>query len=229
MQKFHPRAVIFDMDGLLLDTEPIAHTAWSRAFAEAGVTLREDVYPQIIGRTSADTNQYLCEAHNLTESAIHQIANRKNELLRQAYERTVPVKEGALDLLSALDARGIPRAIATSTYRDLALHKLQIAGLIHFFNAVVCGDEVKRGKPAPDIFLAAASKLGQPPEVCLVLEDAVPGARAAVAAHIRVIIVPDQVQPPPEVAALAWRVCGSLGEVNSFLFAGQAQPFAPGA
>lgn len=211
------RAVIFDMDGLMLDTEPIARRAWTQAFAERGFAIRDEIYSQIIGRTTTDTGHLFREAYELTESAFAQIADRKTELLHKAYEHSVPVKDGLRDLLDFLDARHIPRAVATSTFRELALHKLRLSGLLGRFDGIVCGDDVARGKPSPDIFLAAAHKINQPPEGCLVLEDSAAGARGAVAAGMRVIIVPDQVQPPPDVAGVAWRVCASLQDVREFL------------
>lgn len=222
-------AVIFDMDGLMLDTEVIARAVWAQAFGEAGLPMREDIFSQVIGRTSADMRCIFGAAYGLSESAFGQISRRKDELLRLAYEKNVPVKDGLFALLDELDARRIPRAVATSTYRELALHKLGKAGLAGRFDGIVAGDEVGRGKPAPDIFLAAAQKIHQPPRGCVVLEDSAAGALGAVAAGMRVIIVPDQISPPPDVAAQAWRVCGSLGEVKDFLFAGEAQPLAPGA
>lgn len=210
-------AVIFDMDGLMLDTERLARQAWERAFAERGLPIYDEVYYQIIGRTSADSRQVFSQAYALDLDVIDAIARRKTAFLLDAYEREVPVKPGLIELLAWLDARGMPRAVATSTLRELAVHKLGKAGLADGFSVIVCGDEVANGKPAPDIFLRAAQHLGVQPRACAVLEDSEPGIRAARAAGMRAILVPDQAPPSPESTALAHRVCASLGEARGYL------------
>lgn len=210
-------AVIFDMDGLMLDTERLARAAWERAFAERGLRIDDAVYYRVIGRTSPDTRRIFGEAYALAPDVVEDIARRKTAFLLASYERDIPVKPGLIELLAWLDARGVPRAVATSTLRELALHKLGKAGLAGGFRAIVCGDDVARGKPAPDIFLLAAHRLGARPEACAVLEDSEPGIRAARAAGMRAILVPDQAPPAPEAAALAHHVCASLADARDVL------------
>ena len=129
----------------------------------------------------------------------------------------IALKPGLLDLLEWLEAEGIPKAVATSTRRDRALAKLELTSLAPRFVALVGGDEVARGKPAPDIFLAAAQRLGEPAPRCLVLEDSEPGVRAALAAGMTPIMVPDLHAPSADLAALTPLVLASLAEVAAHL------------
>ena len=129
----------------------------------------------------------------------------------------MPHKPGLVTFLEYLHARRVPRAVATSTATAIATDLLERAGVRHHFTVIVGGDQVERGKPAPDIFLAAATRLGSPPDECLVLEDSGPGIRAAAAAGMRPILVPDRSEPAPEVRQLAYAVVGSLADAQSVI------------
>jgi len=129
----------------------------------------------------------------------------------------VPVKDGLLALLDFLDGAGIPKAVATSTERTRALRLLELAGVLNRFDAVVCGDEVARGKPCPDIFLTAAARLGCDPSTCMVLEDSESGLRAAHQAGMLPVLIPDLKMPSAEVRALTFRTFQSLSGVAQFL------------
>ena len=122
-----------------------------------------------------------------------------------------------LRVVLALDALGIPRAMATSTGRERATALLERAGLAGRFHAIVCGDDITRGKPAPDIFLVAARRLDAPSTSCLVLEDSEPGVRAAHAAHMKAVLVPDLAPVAPAARGLAWRIVANLEEVIPLL------------
>ncbi len=139
--------------------------------------------------------------------------------LRQSYydeslkNNGVPVKAGLYEVLEFLAQHGIPRAVASSTHRQFALVKLEGAGITGQFQAVVGGDEVQNGKPAPDLFLEAARRFNVPPEECVVLEDLEAGIRAAFAAGMLPIMIPDLKQPSPDVAILSYRILPSLIDV----------------
>jgi HAD superfamily hydrolase (TIGR01509 family) len=124
----------------------------------------------------------------------------------------IPQKPGLSAFLAAVDSLGLRKAIATSTARERAIYKLKLSRVPGAFEAVAGGDEVARGKPAPDLFLLAARRLGLPPEECLAFEDSDPGVLAARDAGMRVVIIPDQKPPSPEAAAAAWRILPSLEE-----------------
>ena len=201
----------------MFDTETLAKRAWSRAIVEHGMAFRDEAYSRLIGRNMLDARNILIDAYGpeTPVEALHAARVRYSDL--ELEERGVPLKPGLLALLDALDALGTPRAMATSTSRDRAQWLLSRAGLSSRFGAVVCGDDIARGKPEPDIFLAAARRLGAPAEDCLVLEDSDPGLRAAHAAGMRSILVPDLAPVAPDARALAWRIATDLSAVIPLL------------
>lgn len=203
-------AVIFDMDGLLLDSEPVYRDSWQASARELGHELSDELYASFIGRRIA-----LCEAELGERFGTGFQVPRFRELWKARWHhrvttRGVDLKPGAVEFLEFLDHRCLPRAIATSSARPEA--QLVLGALAARFGAIVTGDQVTNGKPAPDIYLAAARALDIEPGSCLVLEDSEPGATAACAAGMRCIIVPDLKHPSPAVAAGALRVCASLHE-----------------
>ncbi|GIX49792.1 MAG: hydrolase [Candidatus Tectimicrobiota bacterium] len=210
-------AVICDLDGLLLDTERLARWAWQRAAADWHYTLSDELYLTLVGRTEADSEQLLRQAFG-PAFPLRAVQRRAWDYMQQAIATEgLRLRPGAAELLAFLEARGIARAVATSSEQHFALQKLRGSGLHAYFATVVTGSEVPRGKPAPDLFLRAAQQLGRPPQQCLVLEDAAAGVQAAHAAGMAVIMVPDLVPPTAAVAALAHRVLPSLVAVRAYL------------
>lgn len=205
------------MDGLMLDTERMAQSAWQTAGAERNYAFPAHIYLQAVGRTKSDTELIFKAAFgaNFPFDALYA---RKQEIFYAMLEsEPIPTKPGLFELLNLIDERGWAKAVATSTARPLALKKLTTTGLISRFAAIVGGDEVPHGKPAPDIFLAAAARLGATPAGCLVLEDSEAGVRAAHAAGMQSIIVPDLKAPSDEVKALALTVVQSLADITQLL------------
>ena len=222
MNSFYPltAAILFDMDGLMIDTERMAQRAWQRAGAEFGFTLPDALYLQAVGRTAKAT-EVLFRAGLGVDFPFEAVYARKQHYLYTAIEEEgIPTKPGLLELLDLVDQQGIAKAVATSTARMLALKKLTAANLLHRFETMVCGDEVAQGKPAPDIFLAAAAKLGVAPAHCIVLEDSSAGIQAAHAAGMRAIWVPDLIQPTATMTPLADRVLTNLYQVIDLLSTG---------
>lgn len=210
-------AVIFDMDGLTLDTEPISREAWQRAAADFGYTISDDLFMQVIGTTVVDTGVVFRRelGDDFPLEKIHE--REKRYAAEYVRENGVPMKPGAAQLLGLLDDRNMPRALATSTNRETALLRLEAAGIIDRFDAIVCGDDIVNGKPAPDIFLFAAGRLDVRPARCLVLEDSDAGVKAAHAAGMTPIMVPDLKAPAEESKALAYRIVSSLNDVVTLL------------
>ena len=211
-----PFAVIFDMDGVLFDTETIALRCWG----EAAKTLRLDgwkeLYPQCIGITQPKTKALWVE-HWGEENA----AAFGKEILavydREYAGRPVPQKPGAAEILKALDEKGIPLAVASSTPEARVRQHLGEHGFLPRFDAVIGGDRLERSKPAPDIFLLAAEALGAEPARCFVIEDSFNGIRAAHAAQMRPIMVPDMLEPTAEIAGMAEVVAADLFEAMEYL------------
>ena len=129
----------------------------------------------------------------------------------------MPVKEGAHELLTYLKSHGYKIAMATSTPWDTVKEHLARTGMTDYFDAVITGDMVEHGKPAPDIYLMAAERLGVAPQNCIGVEDSLSGIRAIHAAGIRAIMVPDLIEPTPEVEALLWKKCERLTEIVPIL------------
>jgi HAD superfamily hydrolase (TIGR01509 family) len=204
--------VIFDMDGLMLDTESIAKVCWERAFALTGRAMTPEIYGLMIGRNKRDCAELLRESLG-ADFDFEAIYSRSSAFYEEHVTRHgAPLKAGVLGLLRELAARDVPLAVATSTRKEKALVRLKEAGLLGFFTVVVGGDEVAHGKPAPDIYQEAARRLGVDPTQSFALEDSHAGVRAAQAAGLKVIMVPDLLPATDEIAALAHRVVVSLHE-----------------
>ena len=210
-----PQAVIFDMDGLMLDSERALLGCLAQAGADAGHDLPEDLLLSLIGSSDAVTRQIIASRVG---------AESVDALVRDSYARYdgivaggVPHRPGIIDLLDTLAAHGVPRAVATSTRRPLALRKLETAGLLPYFEHVATSSDVAHAKPAPDIYLLAAHKLGIAPRHCLALEDSPTGVRAALAAGMTVIQIPDLLEPDETVRALGHAIAGSLHDVRGLL------------
>ncbi|KOQ75676.1 HAD family hydrolase [Stenotrophomonas maltophilia] len=213
---FLPDAVIFDMDGLMIDSERVALACWSEAADEFGLGLDEAVFLRMVGLGDRDTHALL-RAQGIEDSVIEAVAARCHDLYEARTQTGLPLRPGILELLELLKAHAVPRAVATTTRQPRANRKLAAAGLLPYFDAVITSGDVARPKPAPDIYLLAAQRLGQAPERCLALEDSPAGTRAALAAGMTVIQVPDLVHPDEELRALGHRIVGSLVDAHALL------------
>jgi HAD superfamily hydrolase (TIGR01509 family) len=169
------QAVIFDMDGLMLDTEPVYRMAWGRASAACGYVMSEEVRLRLIGLTVVDSEQILLEEFGQGFS-IATFRSFRHKFEPEAFEAYgIHKKTGLDELLALLTSRRIPKAVATSASRARAVPLLKASRLLEQFDAVVTSDEVVSGKPSPDLFLLAAEKLRVANSSCLVLEDAETG------------------------------------------------------
>jgi beta-phosphoglucomutase-like phosphatase (HAD superfamily) len=210
-------AAIFDMDGLLLDTEPIYRLAWQRAAADFGQVIDDELYFLLVGRSAKDAEAVLA---GLFGASFPLVGFRRAWLghWRAEVDRCgIAHKPGLAAVLAAADEIGLPKLIATSTERHDAEFTLERAGLSGRFQGVVTGDMVARGKPAPDIFLAAAALAGAAPSRCIAFEDSDAGALAAAAAGMLTVIVPDMKPPAAGARAAAYRVLASLDEAPALL------------
>jgi HAD superfamily hydrolase (TIGR01509 family) len=212
-----PLAVIFDMDGLMLDTEPLAARAWGEAAAALDVEFDMALALSMVGRSFGDCTA-IVRAHYGAGYPVDALLGRWHATYDAIVEREgLALKPGVTELLDWLDDHAIRRAVATSTRRERARTKLARAALLSRLHDLVGGDEVARGKPAPDIYAEAARRLGASAGECLVLEDSEPGVRAALAAGMMPIMVPDLLAPAADLLALDLLVLPTLHEVRRHL------------
>ena len=212
------QAVIFDMDGLLLDSEAIAFAAFRETCEHFAVGDQSHVFMQCIG-TNAELGDRVLEEGLRGKADPLAFGRRWEEnYLRATTDAPIPLKPGVTELLDALQAARVPLAVATSTGSPRARQKLHDAGILTAFQAVVGGDQVARSKPHPDIYLEAARELGVTPGHCLALEDSENGVRAALGAGMTVIQIPDLVEPSPEFRRLGHAVLESLHDVYDHVF-----------
>ncbi len=207
--------ILFDMDGLMVDTEPLARAAWERVVAPYGATIDDTLYGRMIGRRTTESTQLLLDALRLPVSHGELMQLKADEFL-DSLRDGVPVMPGLWALLDRIEALELPWAVATSTPRPVAEIILGKLGLTGRYHALACGDEVTHGKPAPDVFLLAAARLNTAPAACLALEDSVAGCMAAAAAGMRVVVVPTELTYG-ETFPCAWRRYPSLVEVAADL------------
>lgn len=205
-------AAVFDMDGLLLDTERPILDAWLQASREHGVPIEPQTYLQVVGRRAAEGG-VLFRAALGDSFPFDLVRTRVQALLAEARQRDGHVpKPGARELLTRLQREGIPCAVASSTRRAEVEARLGSSGLLDRFTAWAGGDEVRAGKPSPDIYQLAAARLGVAAGDCLAFEDSEHGARAALAAGMAVVVVPDLLAPGPALCEASLAVLASLAD-----------------
>lgn len=214
-------AVIFDMDGLMFDTERLSIVYWKEALAEQGFVMTDAQASRIRGRNEEAIRQVEEEMYGPELDYSRALAAQRARMDRVDAAGLLRVKPGLPQLLDWLKEQNIPRAVASSSRRASVEGHLRTAGILHTFSAVVTGDQVTRSKPDPEIFLKAAAALGAPPARCLVLEDSPNGVRAGAAGGFVTVMVPDMDPPTPELAALYTACAKDLCEVLAWLREGR--------
>lgn len=209
------QAVVFDLDGLVVDSEPLAEQAWGRVLSRHGHELDAETISSMVGRPWIDSACLVKERYGPATS-VEEIASEESQEFMSLLAGNLRPMPGLSELLAAIDRRGLVRAVATSSgtrYVQLALREI---GAADGFAAVVTGDDVPRGKPAPDIYLAAAGALSLPPAACLPLEDSLHGVHAAKAAGMLCVAVPNELTAGLDLSA-ADQVLPSLTAVKQRL------------
>lgn len=191
------QAVLFDMDGTLVDSEKLWDISLAALYAELGGTLTPEVRASMVGGSAEDTIRtvYTDLGLHLDPAAMAESDRWLHKYTAELFDDGLPWCDGAQELLEALAAEGTPMALVTNTQRALTDRALNSIGR-HYFSVTVCGDEVPRGKPAPDVYERAATLLDVPPPACLAVEDSVTGTAAAEGAGCPVLVVPNDVAVP---------------------------------
>jgi HAD superfamily hydrolase (TIGR01509 family) len=208
-----PDAVMFDLDGVLVDSEQLWNDAKRALVVAAGGSWREDAPRAMMGMSSPEWAAYLRE-HLGVDRDLDEINRGVVRRIEQLYRARLPLLPGALGAVHALQERW-PLGLASSSNREIIDLVLDLGGLADAFVATVSSEEVPRGKPAPDVYLEAARRIGVNPNHCVAIEDSSNGLRAAVAAAMTVIAVPNPHYPPDEDAlVLAAATVETIGEVT---------------
>lgn len=211
-----PAAVAFDLDGVLVDSEPVWNTAREELVRERGGTWHDDATTDMMGMSSIEWSSYMhdrlgvpMEPAEINDDVVRRVA--------ATYEERLPLLPGAVETVRKLAARW-PLGLASSSNRPIIELVLERSGLVPSFAAVVSSEEVERGKPAPDVYLATARTLGVHPNDCVAVEDSANGIKSAVAAGMRTIAVPNpEFRPDADVLATAAVVVDALADVTADL------------
>lgn len=208
------RAVVLDMDGLMLDTERVAVECWIESARIAGWEISTETCLAMVGLDSRASRQVLLDAHG-GRFPLDEVSKRgRVRYLERLRSEGIGLKPGIVELLDWLASRSVPIAVATSTKCELAMEKLALAGLRERFGVVVCGDQVARTKPAPDVYASATAQLAIDAAQCVALEDSEVGLRAAHAAGLACIVVPDLLEPSAQYRALAHAIVPTLADAR---------------
>ncbi|MDO5409601.1 MAG: HAD family phosphatase [Lachnospiraceae bacterium] len=209
------KGAIFDMDGLLFDTERIYQETWHELADKYHVKLADGFTKAISGTSGAHMCAVIEKYYHVSDGAP--IMNECMECIRKKLETEVPLKAGVHELLQYFHREGVRMAVASSSAIQQIQANLKKSNIIDYFDEIVSGQEVRQGKPAPDIFLYAAEKIGCKPEECYVFEDSENGIRAGHAAGCVTVMIPDLIEPVPEIVPLCNNIYKSLLQVKTDL------------
>ncbi len=208
-------AILFDLDGLMVDSEPHSLASWQAVMARRGVTLEPSVLDGILGQRLIETARLFVERYNLSD-APEQLSREKESYQIAHLNGQVKPMPGLSVLLDDVERRGVRTAVASSGARVYVQAVLDEIRLAHQFETLVTAEDVTRGKPAPDVFLLAARAVDVPPELCLVLEDAPSGIQAAKAAGMRCVAIPHHYTRGLDLSGADW-ILSSLVDVRTIL------------
>lgn len=209
--------VVFDMDGVLFDTERLCEQSWLVTAEGEGLPDMEKIFPRCIGLNANDSRRIVMEAYG-EHFAYEDFRQRASEWFWDYIDKNgLPMKPGTKEILLWLKESGWRVGLASSTRRSTVLKHLEQAGIGEFFSVVITGDMVEHSKPRPDIYLLACRELGAAPEQAYAIEDSPNGIRSAYAAGMTPLMVPDMIAPDREMARLSRKIFSDLGEVLDFL------------
>lgn len=211
------KAVIFDMDGLMIDSERVTFEGYQHILSKKGKTITEDFYITLLGKPIKGIFQRFYDVYG-NDFPIESVITDVHRYMAERFETEgVPLKTGLVELLKYCREKGYRTIVATSSNRNRVDTILKSADIEQYFDDSICGDEVTKGKPDPEVFLKSCMKLGVNTDEAVVLEDSEAGIQASYAAGIKVICVPDMKQPEPEYAQKTFMIVTDLNKVKDWL------------
>lgn len=217
MSRIRYKAVIFDMDGVIFDSEKCIIDCWKVIAEKYNIPNIEPVLYRCLGVTYEEAKRIFLE-HYGENFPYDEWKKERSDLYHERYDNgRLPLKPGIKELLDYLKENGYKIGVASSTREAIVSKQLIDAGLRNYFDDITCGDILERSKPEPDIYLMACEKLGVKPEETIAIEDSFNGIRSAYRAGMFPIMVPDLVEPDEEMEAIAGKILGNLNEVKRWL------------
>lgn len=211
------KAVFFDLDGTITDTEKYYQATWPAAFAAFGYEISQDRVLELRSLTGCFARERVKEWFG-EECSYDAVRAYRKPLTDELFEKNdIPLKPGAVELLSRLEEQKIPAVLVTAQNRERAEKNLEKAGLIRYFRRIIGAENVKYGKPAPDVYLYACREFGLEPENVLVVEDSPNGVKSAYGAGCRVVMVPDLSEPDEELMKMICARADSLSDIMDLL------------
>ncbi len=210
------QAIIFDMDGTLVDTERVSQAAWRAAARDFDIVIPDHILHAFVG-CSIPNAMKMIDAEFGDPDFTVRLFDRRHEIFDATWEDELALKPGAAEAVAAARATGAAVALATSSVRDRAIASMERFNLMDLFDTAVFDEDIEHHKPAPDVYLVAAARLGIEPSRCIAVEDSFNGVRSGAAAGMRVIMVPDYNEPTPEIHALCHEVLPTLCEFPAAL------------
>lgn len=212
------KGIIFDMDGVIFDTERISCRFWQKKLKEHGMDMTEDMYTEIMGRNRVGIIKGLESMFNRPEIDFYKLSDEKVAQMGEFLDTgRIPVLPGVFEIIDYLDKNGYKKSIATSTRRVKAESRLKKENLFDHFDSIMYGDDVKISKPNPEIFLKTAEKMELNPSEILILEDSPSGIEAAYNGGFRCINVVDMKKPTDEMKSRTIAICDNLFDVIEWL------------
>lgn len=211
------KAIVFDMDGVLFDTEKVGVQAWNLVGDKLGIDDVDYLISNCRGLNEEDTKRFINEKYNgkfSGEECLKLLHKNHSAIIK---ESGVPLKKGVYELLSYLKDNKYTIALASSTRKEIVINYLKEVDILKYFDAIVTGDMIKKGKPEPDIYLRACKEINKDPKDCIAIEDSFNGIKSAYRAGMNVIMVPDMVEATDEIEKLLYKKFESLLEVKEFL------------
>ena len=211
------KTVIFDMDGVLFDTEKVYLDVWTRVCEKYGYKMTKEIYCKVIA-TGRENVKRVFKQEFGNSIPIEEMYREKHEILAKELNKCIPVKNGAYELLKHLKNKEYKIALATSASKERMEKQLKKANFIDIFDELVCKDEVKETKPNPEIFIKAANKLGVDPKECIVIEDSLAGLKAAYKGNMLPIHVVDLKDADKEIKKYCYKSFNNLIEIKKEVF-----------